>query len=172
MFRKRREKELAALAQAVAAAVVQALGERPKTDLAAAGEFGGQMLDGMSKFLAGAGDIALRGAASQLGQRGGKRTAQRKRQMREAQEAAQRRPVCKLCRDPMARPLTVQEINLHREHENNVFASPESANETGNIGNAGEIPRNEYGLYAKQRIVGNTDDSPKNGGGNSNGLPN
>ena len=171
MFRRRREKERAELVQAIVQAVTQAIGERSKPDLAQAGEFGGKMLDGMAKFLDGAGEIALRGAASQLGQRGGKRTQARRRATLAAQEQEQRKPVCKLCRDPLARPLTVAEILNHREHEHNVNAGTDQANDPGDKRDTREIPRNEFGLYAKQRIVGNTDQGTNNSGGSS-GLPN
>lgn len=120
LFKSRKQREME-FAQTVATAVAQAVGEtlkeaqKPKLD-----DFGGfyeKTLGGMAQFLNGASDVALRGAASALGQRGGRRTQQRKRERLAAAQSAPTARSCKLCRDSHARNLTVDDILEHRKHE-------------------------------------------------------
>lgn len=136
-WRKKRETEFAqTVANAVAQAVVEALKHAKPTPEAQAGEFFSNALSGMSGFLNGAGDLALRGAASALGQRGGRKTAaKRQRQAAEQSRLARPAPQCPLCRDPHFKHVTVEMIQNHRRHEG---VSPTSANPGFNVEQASE----------------------------------
>lgn len=124
-FAKRRQ----LLAQAIAEAVAQALSERSRTKPVEIADAGAKMLESMTGFLTGAGDLALRGAASALGQRGGKRTAERRRARLMPAKTADR-PACPLCKDPQFRHVTVEMIVAHRQHEGvNARSDPDPAND-------------------------------------------
>jgi hypothetical protein len=127
MFEARRRKRNQELAAAVAVAVVEALKPADRPRLQEAGDFFESSLKGMTGFLSQAGDLALRGAASALGQRGGRRTQQRKRER--ARAIAREHPACPMCVNPMRRDVTFEMIAEHRKHEHNGSAVPEERNE-------------------------------------------
>jgi hypothetical protein len=121
-FSKRRDAQNQALAKAVAQAVVEALKPPDRPRLAEAGEFFNSSLDGMGKFLANAGDLAIRGAAAAMGQRGGRKTQAKRR---EAQKKAVREnPSCPMCVNPLRRDVTFEMIAEHRKHTTEDFPNP------------------------------------------------
>ena len=128
-FRRRREQLVTDVSRAVLTALEERLKAAPAQSPADIAAVGAQMLGGMTEFLKGAGDLALRGAASALGQRGGRRTQERKRAAKRLAAESQP-PNCELCRDPLTRHVTVEMILQHRSHEGRRHASPET-NATG-----------------------------------------
>jgi hypothetical protein len=71
-------------------------------------------------FLGTLQDLSARKASQVLGSRGGRKTAERKA----AKKRAAERPSCRLCENPMARQLSVEEIEAHRHHEALMLAQP------------------------------------------------
>jgi hypothetical protein len=144
-FAKRRQALAEAVAQAVARALDDRLGELSKNKPVEVADAGAKMLGAMSGFLQGAGELALKGAASALGQRGGKRS----QALRKQRVALQRsEPSCELCRDPTSRNISVETINRHREHE---FArqTPRTDAGEGQPAEGSENPANQLlGLQA------------------------
>jgi hypothetical protein len=126
-FKSRRN----ALIAEITAAVIDALEKRhpaaSATPIDAIGKFYADSLGGMSAFMTNAGELALRGAMSAMGQRGGRAKA-KKRAERLALGAATPRS-CALCLDPQYRGVTVQMIQEHRRHEGNGHRSTETASE-------------------------------------------
>jgi hypothetical protein len=144
-FARRRTLLAQAIAEAVAEAVVKRLPTAPPTSAADVADVGAKMLGSMTGFLTGASDLALRGAASALGQRGGRRTQERRRG-RVALPPISSRPTCRLCRDSHTRNLSVEEIQEHRRHEHSTDPAPARIDDP-----AGD-QRNSAGLWGQQRI--------------------
>jgi hypothetical protein len=120
MFISRRKLE--AMRQQIVADVLAALDARhggsTKPSLAEAGDFYASAIGAMGKFLEQSGDLAVRGAASALGQRGGRAKAA-KRAAKAVAAAIKPADECAICRDPLTRNLSVESINRHRFHEQN-----------------------------------------------------
>jgi len=65
-------------------------------------------------FLGTLQDLSAKKAAQIMGSRGGKISQAKKRARREAEGIL---PKCRLCTNPMARGVTLQELDIHRQHE-------------------------------------------------------
>jgi hypothetical protein len=124
-FARRRAALTEAVTRAVLEAVEKRLDERSKPRIDEVGDVAAKMLGSMTGFLSGAGDLALRGAASALGQRGGRRTQDKRRQLKRLPAGTP--AACELCRDPYTRNLTVEMIARHRAHEGTRNANAETA---------------------------------------------
>lgn len=144
MFKKTRDRIVRETAEAVLAALDQRQADGKKPDLAAVGDFYEKTLGGMSNFLSGAGDLALRGAASLMGQRGGRAKAAKRRA---AMPAANGRVACRLCVNEMVRNPTVAEIMEHRRHEHSGSEQPkiQAGFDTGPAEPAANNDRTEFG---------------------------
>lgn len=143
--RKKQEalvKEITQAAVTAAIAAVQEQLSRPShPSLDEAGGFYGKAIDSMGNFLANAGELALRGAASAMGQRGGRATARNRAAKRVPPTA---RPVveCELCRNPLTRNVTVESIMRHRQHEYSGPPSPTDTPEGPGTDSGPETPTN------------------------------
>lgn len=115
-WRKRREEAEEAKQASVVAAMSQAFATALGGVLSAQTE----QIKQSSAFLGTLQDLSARKAAQVMGSRGGRTTAERKKKAREATAA---QVECVLCRDPMHRGTTLQQIEFHRRHES---LSPES----------------------------------------------
>lgn len=105
-FRRKKEAEEASVIAVMATAFGQAL----------AGVLTAQsaQIEQSSKFLGQLQDLSARKAAQIMGSKGGQTTQRRKKAAKAAAAAAQE---CVLCANPMHRGTTLQQIELHRQHE-------------------------------------------------------
>ena len=113
-FKRRRQR----LVSEVVAAVLKALPSQQPSGLDAIGEFYSKTLGGMGQFMNGAGELALRSAASILGQKGGIARQKNRAARKAAAIAAATKPRCALCVDPMHRGVTIPMILEHQKHAN------------------------------------------------------
>jgi len=120
----------------VAEALAEHLPKVDKPSLDEAGNFYAKAIDSMGNFLGNAGDLALRGAASALGQRGG-RASGAKRAAKKIAATVNPPSACPLCKDPSFRFVTVPMIQAHRSHEN---GQPVSAAVDAPVGLRGSGP--------------------------------
>jgi hypothetical protein len=74
-----------------------------------------KQVEAITGFLEKMSELSMRRAASALGSRGGQVSAKRK--AARIAVAAERKSGCLLCRDPLARNISVETIVRHREHE-------------------------------------------------------
>lgn len=80
----------------------------------------GKTLDNQASLVHEFGEIAVKTAAKRLGIRGGTKraaTAERDRKGRFLDRARVSETRCPLCTDPMHRPVTIEMIQRHRQHE-------------------------------------------------------
>jgi hypothetical protein len=152
MFRRRRENLIRDVTAAVMVAVEERLKATTKADPADIADVGAKMLGGMTDFLKGAGDIALRGAASAMGQRGGRRTQEKRRAAKRlAFESNQPAAECDLCRDPLTRNVSIEMIMRHRAHEHR-RAYERTQTDSARADDPAEL-RNANGLYGQQAFT-------------------
>lgn len=124
-FRSKKEAEQATLVSSMAKAFAEALAGVLTAQ--------GKQIEQSSAFLGQLQDLSARKASQILGSRGGRETQKRKKKLREAAEAIQ----CRLCTNPMARGVTLQELDEHRRHEGAVRDAqlPPPGPETPEVGN-------------------------------------
>lgn len=117
-FRRRQEEREASLLATMTKAMGEALGNVFNAQ--------SRQLEQSTAFLGVLNDLSAKKAAQVMGQRGGRTTAERKRMKKLAQVPA---VTCRLCVNPMARGVTLQELDIHRQHEGAVRdAEAEAAN--------------------------------------------
>jgi hypothetical protein len=159
LFSRNRKKLVQELSAAVGEAVREALKEANKPKLDDFGSFYEKTLGGMSSFMNGAADVAIRGAASALGQRGGRKTQARKRARIELANARNNSPPCPLCRDPLARNITVEQILEHRRHENGHTYPGPTESSGGSPGEQGADETVSQPFFGQQAIGFNRPDN-------------
>jgi hypothetical protein len=103
-WNRRREEREASLVASMATAFATALGSVLTAQTEGIRQQG--------QFLNTLQDLSARKAAQVLGSKGGRQTARRKAERKKALEA----PSCALCENPMRRGVTMEMINLHRQH--------------------------------------------------------
>jgi hypothetical protein len=86
----------------------------------------------MTGFLQAVQELAVKRAASALGQRGGRKSAESRARARNARRPAQSpsAPTCPLCQDINFRDVTVEMITAHRAHSSTGTQTYESSSET------------------------------------------
>lgn len=145
-LQRRQERFATAVAVAVAQAIDDRLASLSHNKPSEVIDASGKMLGAMTGFLTGASELALKGAASALGQRGGRKTQALKRKA--LQSAPRERPACPVCRDPNSRTLTVEQILEHRRHEHlGDEGRTEAPNQSADSAGA-ETANQLYGLQA------------------------